>query len=186
MDGRVLPQVLRSHVSSGPLSPAYDRRLGDRLGRGTPSTLRLRDLARFIPILLHELAVASSCLSFSSTLSSPSSGSLRPILLGQHHSDFLNSSPRHVALRSSHAPLHADSGVLLGSLHLSHSKTPQRVSECDGRSELSSEPDLHGMDIGSEDVRLGLLLHKWTSSPPETTTIYHAMSPLARTQRQWR
>ena len=157
MDRRDLPQVSRPHVSSGPLSPAYDRRLGDGLGRGTPSTLRLRDLARFIPFLLNELAGTSSSISFSSTLSSPSSGSLRPTFLGQHHGDFLHSSSRHVTLRSSHASLHADSGVLQGSLHLSHSKTPQRVSECDGRSELSPEPDLHGMDIGSEDVRLGLL-----------------------------
>ena len=84
VDRRDLPQVSRPHVSSGPLSPAYDRRLGDRLGWGTLSTLRLRDLARFIPFLLNELAGTSSSISFSSTLSSPSSGLLRPTLLRQH------------------------------------------------------------------------------------------------------
>ena len=62
VDGRVLPQVPRVHVSSSPISPAHDRCFGDGLGRGATSALYLQDLSRFIPVLLHELAGASCCL----------------------------------------------------------------------------------------------------------------------------
>ena len=91
-------------------------------------------------------------------------------LFSDNTSDFLHSSPRHVAFRSSHAPLHADSGVLLGSLHLSHSKTPQRSWSLNVMADLNSHPNQISTD--------------WTLDRKTFGWVCSSTSGLLRHQRQ--
>ena len=70
VDGRVFPQIFFPPLpclSRHPL-PTHDWRFRVGLGWGAYTTPNFQDLARFLPVLPHELAWASSYLSLSTTL----------------------------------------------------------------------------------------------------------------------
>ena len=121
VDGRVFPQVF---PPPAPTSNSW-LTLQSRVGMGCLYHTQLPGLSQILTSLTPwtGLSFKLSFFVYNTFFIFPLRGRCVRALLGQYHSNYLHTSSRELSFRSSHAPLHTHSRVLLASLHLSRSET---------------------------------------------------------------
>ena len=125
VDGRVILEDSCSNVPPSAHLAADDGCIEVGLGRRSDPSFHLGDLASLVPVLLSELAGTTGNLSLTSTLSTTSQGLMCPDSLRQQYGSGMHTSPGYSKVTITYGSDHSSSRVLHGSLHMSHTQTPQ-------------------------------------------------------------